>query len=306
MVVEASIALELAWLVGGCGWELPVEVLGDGLTERVETFWPTGSIDMTELLVIAERLDCLVGTRADALFELERHDLAGVEAALATEDDAIRENTLERLGRLEREVALRRRYSQLIADVWAERSARWETIGRAAVNRSVLRLRASIEHGQSPLELLDEKHLARRDDRFSAMTQTAYSGGRLMVAPSFFSGHRGCIVDLPRTYLVGTGSGVSEDAARRRVAAEQAARGFKLLADPTRVLILSELRCAAATVGEIARRVGVAQPTASVHLKQLRDAGLVEARRDGATTTYTLLPTQLERLIRDGRTAVLS
>ena len=61
--------------------------------------------------------------------------------------------------------------------------------------------------------------------------------------------------------------------ARNRAAAERVARDLKLLSDPTRVLILTELDREPGTVGEIARRVGVAQPTASVHVRQLREAG---------------------------------
>jgi DNA-binding transcriptional ArsR family regulator len=38
--------------------------------------------------------------------------------------------------------------------------------------------------------------------------------------------------------------------------------------------------------GEIARRVGLPGPTASFHLKELRQAGLVSQRRDGRSLIY--------------------
>ena len=79
--------------------------------------------------------------------------------------------------------------------------------------------------------------------------------------------------------------------ARNRATAERVARDLKLLSDPTRVLILTELDRTPATVGEIAERVGVAQPTASVHVRQLREAGLLLS----APATAPARATRVER-----------
>ncbi len=78
--------------------------------------------------------------------------------------------------------------------------------------------------------------------------------------------------------------------------AELAAR-FKALADPTRVAIVNRLAgagevCVCAFVGEL----GLSQPTVSHHLRILREAGLVEARRHGTWAYYRLVPEAIEGL----------
>jgi DNA-binding transcriptional ArsR family regulator len=62
----------------------------------------------------------------------------------------------------------------------------------------------------------------------------------------------------------------------------------KTLADPTRQMILADLRGVEKTVGEIAEGIEVTQPTASHHLAILRERGIVIARREGAIVFYSL------------------
>jgi DNA-binding transcriptional ArsR family regulator len=60
------------------------------------------------------------------------------------------------------------------------------------------------------------------------------------------------------------------------------------LADPTRILILYSLFESPRYVNELAEVLDVSQPTASRHLKVLRDRGLVTATREGNTVHYAL------------------
>lgn len=62
----------------------------------------------------------------------------------------------------------------------------------------------------------------------------------------------------------------------------------KALADDTRQKIMRFCCCDWRSVGEIADKIGVAQPTVSHHLAILREAGLVEVREEGRQTFYTL------------------
>jgi ArsR family transcriptional regulator len=64
-------------------------------------------------------------------------------------------------------------------------------------------------------------------------------------------------------------------------------------ADPTRILILYLLNEGPRNVTEIASELGVAQPTASRHLKVLRDHALVRANRQGTCITYQLADQRL-------------
>lgn len=65
------------------------------------------------------------------------------------------------------------------------------------------------------------------------------------------------------------------------------------LSDPSRLLILYSLNDAPHNVTELAAELGLNQPTASRHLKILRERGLVNTVRAGATVTYRLSDARL-------------
>lgn len=60
------------------------------------------------------------------------------------------------------------------------------------------------------------------------------------------------------------------------------------LADPTRILILYTLDESPRHVTELASMLGISQPTASRHLKILRDRGMVAAERRAQAVIYSL------------------
>jgi ArsR family transcriptional regulator len=63
----------------------------------------------------------------------------------------------------------------------------------------------------------------------------------------------------------------------------------KAIADPTRQCIMQHLCCGWLCVNEVVEKVGnVSQPTISHHLAILREAGLVEIRREGKQVFYSL------------------
>ena len=62
----------------------------------------------------------------------------------------------------------------------------------------------------------------------------------------------------------------------------------KALADPTRQQIMELCCCTWMNVGDIAKTVGVSQPTVSHHLAILRDAQLVDKRSEGKHSYYSL------------------
>jgi len=67
-------------------------------------------------------------------------------------------------------------------------------------------------------------------------------------------------------------------------------RVFKTLSDQTRVRILALLEQNALVVQELMEVLGMAQSRVSRHLAILREAGLVEDRRDGTYVSYRLAP----------------
>ncbi len=69
-----------------------------------------------------------------------------------------------------------------------------------------------------------------------------------------------------------------------------------VIAEPTRRRILDAVRDGERSVGELVEVVGMHQPGVSRHLKVLRDAGLVEVRRDAQRRLYRLRPEPLMEL----------
>jgi len=65
---------------------------------------------------------------------------------------------------------------------------------------------------------------------------------------------------------------------------------FEIIAEPNRRAILSLLVCSQQSVGDIERRLRMAQPAVSKHLRVLREAGFVESMVDAQRRLYRLRP----------------
>ena len=72
---------------------------------------------------------------------------------------------------------------------------------------------------------------------------------------------------------------------------------FKALSDPTRRRVLQLLRQRPMTAGELAEHFTVSKPTMSAHFAVLREAGLVDADKQGKTITYHLNMSVLEEAL---------
>jgi len=72
---------------------------------------------------------------------------------------------------------------------------------------------------------------------------------------------------------------------------------FEALAHPTRRGILEHLKGGSATAGEIAGRFDVSKPTMSAHFAKLRDAGLIQADKQGTSIVYSLNLSVLEEVL---------
>ena len=65
---------------------------------------------------------------------------------------------------------------------------------------------------------------------------------------------------------------------------------LKVLADDTRLAVVRGLMGGARHVFDLQDELAIGQSLLSHHLKVLRDAGLVESRRDGKAVLYSLSP----------------
>src|ERR1043165_6855747 len=74
-------------------------------------------------------------------------------------------------------------------------------------------------------------------------------------------------------------------------------RVFQGLADPSRRAIFESLTRGEAAVKDLTARFDISQPAVSQHLATLRDAGLVDSRRDGRCVYYRIEPRGLKPLV---------
>ena len=72
---------------------------------------------------------------------------------------------------------------------------------------------------------------------------------------------------------------------------------IRALADPTRREILRMLREKDLAAGEIAARFDMTAPTVSHHLSVLKEAGLVQAERDGRSVVYSIDTTVVQEFL---------
>ena len=72
---------------------------------------------------------------------------------------------------------------------------------------------------------------------------------------------------------------------------------FQALADPSRRAIFVSLTRGEAAVKDLTARFDISQPAVSQHLATLKDAGLVNARREGRWVYYRVEPHGMKPLI---------
>jgi DNA-binding transcriptional ArsR family regulator len=82
-----------------------------------------------------------------------------------------------------------------------------------------------------------------------------------------------------------------------KVHASDAAALMKTLGNEQRLLVLCNLLEQPMTVGELNERVSLSQSALSQHLALLREAGLVETRREAQSIHYSLPPGPVTRVI---------
>lgn len=76
----------------------------------------------------------------------------------------------------------------------------------------------------------------------------------------------------------------------------QLARVFHALSDETRLCLVAMLREGERCVCDLTEALASGQSRLSFHLKTLKDAGLVQDRREGRWSYYSLVPGALEGL----------
>jgi len=295
VVLGPSLALDLSWALHAV-WKPPLQaarpVLGKLFGERPELaqavrgLWDDELGCMAELQILAIWAEALEVTDLDTLLPmlLAAIDTVPLDLALESEAERDREIIMSRLAALRGSPRLRRRWGDLLAQVWAGLDEEWRTSSVPLIERAVLEARGQLDRGTEWLQLIGTKCETFKD-HLPQILERHRAGRPVLMAPCAFFG-RALYIEMPSCILIGLGTSGVDSVARARTA--DVARRLRVLADPTRLAILDHLADGARSVGEIAYSFSLAQPTVSTHVKHLRQAGLVSAERHGTRVEVSL------------------
>jgi DNA-binding transcriptional ArsR family regulator len=258
------------------------------LADRVRELWPAeyelsypGYPELSIAahaggMLLSEDGPGLLGHLND-LFKRTPHELP-----LTAELPQDRARILGRLEVLRSSGEHRRRYVELLSDIWERLGPEWEDRGLPLVLDDAALRRADMGRATGWRDVVPET--CQSMDRMEEMVAALGNHGELVVVPVYFTVKGKMVVDLPDTLLVAVGA---DESSLSRARCEQLARQLKAISDPTRLAILEGLARRDMTVTEIAHRHALAQPTVSNHVKLLRETGLVAANNDGRSRRLT-------------------
>jgi DNA-binding transcriptional ArsR family regulator len=308
-----SLACDLSWILSVASrpsWKSKYPILAevfegrDELAERVRTFWSDQFVEtcFTEMQVLAHHGGAISETSPVALWKALRDAAATVPLDLPLESETPTDRLifLERLRRLQSSPTLLNSYIDLLREVWEPIDAVWQAALPMLVEagRQVLE---QAEHGR-PLRDLAGRGCELLELRLPDITSRMEAGHPLLVVPCFFFGSS-LYLEFPGLTLVGTG--LEQNDLGARVRTESVARRLKTVADPTRLALLHYLATRPSTAGDLATSFRLAQPTISMHVKLLREAGLVTATREDGRLRLSADPAAVESLLNDLRGVVV-
>jgi DNA-binding transcriptional ArsR family regulator len=274
------------------------------LSERIRTFWSDADHEtcFTEMQILAHHAGALGETSPEALWEALEGAIATVPTDLGLESESAEDRVifLHRLERLKEFPPLFRSYMDLLREVWEPVDEMWqarlpllEEAGRQVVGE--------LESGRTLGDVV-----GKACETFTSMlgdiTRRVDSGYPLLIVPCLFFG-KSLYLEFPGLTVVGSGFQRNDAAARART--ESLARRLKTVADPTRLALLHFLAGTPSTVGDLAASFGLAQPTVSMHMKTLRESGLVRAERKDGRVQLSVDPDAVETMLDELRGAVV-
>jgi DNA-binding transcriptional ArsR family regulator len=276
----------------------------EDLAARVRNFWDdcTEEICFTEMQVLAHHAGALNETDPDALWSAIEAAVQTVPLDLAMPSESTEDRTIfiDRFRRLRESPELLRSYLDLLEEVWAPVDAMWQQ-ALPIIEEAGRHVVAQYERGRS-LETLITPGCDILRDRLPEIVTSVEAGQPVLFVPCLFFGSS-MYLEFSDLVVFGTGVGQGDVVARART--ESVARRLKAVADPTRLALLQSLATAPSSVGELAMLFRLAQPTVSMHVKVLRQSGLVRSERQGGKLRLSADAAAVELLLGELRQAVL-
>lgn len=287
-------------------WLDEMEAAHPALVARVRDFWGDEPYsEWGELTLLAAAAGVLFETDPAALLAgCEQAAAAGVRVpSLPTEPPDVEGFIAGRLRRLRDDAELRAQYFALLREFVAAAGPALAA-ARPVAEAASARIARQAAAGGDPLALVPANHLARKES-YRGLIRAASDRGRLYVVPLGLTPHGQCFFGNADLLIVAFGPETGEKVTRRRAMAERAAASFKVLSDPTRLALLGRILHAPISVTDLATYFDLSQPTVSVHVKMLREAGLLESKRAGTQTIYTARPERVREFAGDALANVL-
>lgn len=194
-----------------------------------------------------------------------------------------------------------------LSALWSHLEPAWEREGRSVSETACSMLESEIAVKGDLLAALPAHHFVQFEDSAAALRQRQRSG-KIIVVPLFFASHGGFSMDIGGTDYLGYGVHAESLFREQQTELTDLAGRLKAFSDPTRLLLLvliSRLTQFPLTVGDLAKQAGVSQPTASGHLRILRDMGLVDVVKKGNKAFYRLVEDRAKAIVDELQRALL-
>lgn len=274
------------------------------LIEAIQAFWPEDQRSEAggDLFMIVGDLGYARDQDVDRLFAefgkipqlLIKRGESYRKKFQAYEDKGKREHELKSLeGMLERAEMLkqpevRKRYLALLKQLWKVLEPIWKEEGYAESKRASEAFLNKYRETGNVLDAIPAHHFTQFEASQKHI-QTSLEKGKLLVVPLFFAAAGGFSFDFADSHYIGYGIQSEHLFEKLLTQVEKVAPKMKALSDPTRLMMLTLIaryENFVLTVGDLATQLGVTQPTASGHLKLLKEAGLVALKKHGNKSFY--------------------
>ena len=274
------------------------------IKEQLDRVWNDGLAGCPELLYYAQEADCTFDDGLNRFMDRLANavEKATSDHAMLTEPEQDRPAIAKRIRRLHEDPKTRHLYRGVLVEVWQLASGAWERNGRSVVAQACDVWKDRLSTGVSIEELVPPRHPLTHSDRLG-FDDIFIHRREFAVSPLFFCMSGGHVVDLDDYVHIAVPASDLVPVRKVRDAAFVSDR-LRVLAEPTRVLILIQLLSAPSGVMDIARSLRMSQPTVSGHLKVLRHAGLIQTRRFGTRTVMVASRKRIERLLEDARATI--
>lgn len=293
-------------------WMAAREAADPAAFRRAVAFWPSTGlgalangeqyVEWGELLVYAWNAGVLFTQDVDAAIDAVEAQLPLDQGMpqLSSEPAEVTDLIDRRRTYLRENPEAAAEYIAMLRQIWAVIEPEWSARAATEARETAESLEAKAR-GESDLRRIVTENSFVHKDNYQPQIAAARARGELYILPLALGNEGAFYWAFPGTVLIGVGAGTPQKQARKRERMESAASRFKVLSDPTRLSILSEVMHGtnynATTVTELASLFGMSQPTISVHMKILREAGLVATERDGNRTLYTADEARVKQFI---------